>query len=201
MARALAVSRLADAGRPEEQERGQRPVGVVEPRLGDADHVGRRLDGLVLADDLRPGALENLVPVEPGPAVEEGERQPALGLELLEDTVACDVDNGSNGSGFTVLAVESRPPVGVGLDRQAREHAGRLAGERRPCRSYRRCRSMTAGSTSRSNPQRCLPSKLPLYADQDAQRVGVGRLADRQDVEQVGEAAVALLQDAQRLRA
>ena len=59
-------------------------------------------------------------------------------------------------------------------------------------RSYRRCRSMTAGSTSRSNPTAVLAFEAPLHADQDAQRVGVGRLADRQDVEQVREAAVAL---------
>ena len=42
---------LADAGRAEEQEAAERPVGVLQPGPGPADGVGHRDDGFVLADD------------------------------------------------------------------------------------------------------------------------------------------------------
>ena len=42
---------LADAGRPEEQERPQRPVRVVQPRPRPPHRVRHRLDRLLLADD------------------------------------------------------------------------------------------------------------------------------------------------------
>ena len=41
---------LADAGRAEEDERADRPVGILEPGAGAAEGVGDRLDRLVLAD-------------------------------------------------------------------------------------------------------------------------------------------------------
>ena len=42
---------LADAGRAEEQERADRPVGVGQAGPAAADGVGHGGDGLVLADD------------------------------------------------------------------------------------------------------------------------------------------------------
>ena len=41
---------LADAGRPEEEERADRPVRVAQPRARAPDRAGDRLDGLVLPD-------------------------------------------------------------------------------------------------------------------------------------------------------
>ena len=42
---------LADAGRPEKDERPERPVRILQPGAGAANGVGDRLDRLVLADD------------------------------------------------------------------------------------------------------------------------------------------------------
>ena len=42
---------LADAGRPEEDERADRPVRILEPGARAAERVRDRLDRLVLADD------------------------------------------------------------------------------------------------------------------------------------------------------
>src|SRR5262249_61579430 len=49
--------RLADAGRPEEQERADRPVGIRQPRARAPDRVGHRADRVVLADHAPPEAL------------------------------------------------------------------------------------------------------------------------------------------------
>src|ERR1019366_9106244 len=50
----LGQLRLADAGRPEEQERARRPVGVGHSGPGPPDRVGDRLHGPRLADDPLP---------------------------------------------------------------------------------------------------------------------------------------------------
>ncbi|EAP78060.1 hypothetical protein ISM_07185 [Roseovarius nubinhibens ISM] len=70
---------LADTGRPEEQERAQRPVLVIEPGARPAHRIGHGLHRLVLADHptmqvlfhpqkLLALALEHLCRRNPGPA-------------------------------------------------------------------------------------------------------------------------------------
>ena len=70
---------LADAGGPEEQERADRPVRVLQAGAGAAHRVGDRAHRLVLADDARAQvllhlqqllalALQHLVDRDAGPA-------------------------------------------------------------------------------------------------------------------------------------
>ena len=72
---------LADAGRPQEQERPERPVRVVQPRPRPPDRVRHRLHRLALADDPAPElllhaqellalALEHPVDRDAGPALD-----------------------------------------------------------------------------------------------------------------------------------
>src|SRR5207244_1696824 len=51
---------LADAGRPEEQERAHRPVRILQPGARPAHRLRYRGDRLVLADDARPERLLHL---------------------------------------------------------------------------------------------------------------------------------------------
>ena len=48
---------LADARRAEEDERADRPVGVLQPRAGAPDRTRDALDRVVLADDAQAEAL------------------------------------------------------------------------------------------------------------------------------------------------
>ena len=84
--------RLADAGRPEEQEAADRPVRVLQAGAGAAHGVGDGADRLVLADDPGPDrrfhleqllalAFEHLVDRDAGPARDDGGDD--LGADLL----------------------------------------------------------------------------------------------------------------------
>ena len=74
---------LADAGRPEEDERADRPVRILQPGARAAQGVRNRLDRLVLADDalvqpllhvdeLLRLAFQQLVDRDAGPACDDG---------------------------------------------------------------------------------------------------------------------------------
>src|SRR4029078_497911 len=88
---------LADAGRPEEQERPERSVVLGQSDAGAAGGVGDQLDGLLLADH---AAVEILL---------EG----VQALELAGDELA-DRDAGAGGydRGDVGLADERRSPRG-----------------------------------------------------------------------------------------
>ena len=180
----LGALRLADAGRAEEQERRQRPVRVVEPGLGDAHDVGDRLDRFVLADDLRRAAR----------------RRRRRGRAGRRSRNASDSPLLRRGTRRSTVAGASIGPLAACLTAQlAGRKPARLAGERRvadvaPLQVDARPAARRGRTGSGAGPPAGAATSIRM------RRVcGSAGSRTRQDVEQVGEAAVALLQDAQRL--
>ncbi len=82
---------LADAGRAEEEERADRPVGVGEAGARAADRGGDRLDRLVLADDALVQALLHVDELRDLALEQPRDRDPGPRRDDLGDVVGVDL--------------------------------------------------------------------------------------------------------------
>ncbi len=147
--------------------------------LGDPQNVRRRLQRRILPDHVPAQGLDDLLALQPFAGVEERHRQAGLRVELVDHLRVVHLD---------VLVLDRQPP----------EIRHRLAGELGLAR-VSPLEVEDDGEDVGAEPAAVPPFEVPQGADQDAQVLRLGGRVQRQDVEQVGQAPVALAQDAKRL--
>jgi hypothetical protein len=171
---------LSDAGGAEKEEGSEGSAWVVETGLEGDEDVGEGVEDLVLTEDAGAEFAEDGLAVEGLLVIEDGEAEAADAVEFGEDRFAVDGDAG----------------VAVG---EVAEEGGGLSGEGGVA-GVASLEFVDGGDDLDVEAAAVFEFEATGDVDEDAEDLGFGRFGERDDVEQVGECAVAFAEDAPGLR-
>ncbi len=83
--------RLPHPGGPQEEERPDRPPGILQPGPGPADRIAHSLDGLVLSDDPLVQPIFHLEELTHLPFQQPADRDPGPLADDLSDIFRVDL--------------------------------------------------------------------------------------------------------------